>query len=400
MPSGAVPNPILYQHVFGDWYMGMDYVNVINPYTLSTAPSQTPPLGNLFFFLLSGIGPKYAYLFYLCLATFLWVSIFRRVFKSNHVLFTVLASTCYVFVTLPAIISFDRGSLHYLAFALIGVAWIAYQDNKLLLASFTFICAISMKPQLALILLLLLANKEYLRIFKVTVMTIGINLILLVFYEGSITATFAGYIKATLFFTSANASGYMLDSASLTGFFLRRIENRKGSDFVSNWILNNEHFLSLIGLALILIMLPLLFSKFVSQRVKVFLVLSLTSLVVPVSMAYTMMWGSLAIIAFISDTFDFKINSKKITKQRSKRNDKRLDQNLNRWKLSDFTSFICITLILTPSFMYHWTGARNISFARDRYQYLVLAVVVLCYFEIFKKRLNIRFFQLISEHDK
>jgi hypothetical protein len=229
------------------------------------------------------------------------------------------------------------------------------------------------------------------RLVKLILSTLGINLFLLLFYDGGFIASLKGYINATLFFASSKAGGYMLDSASMTGFVLRRIENRKGGPYVMEWISSNSHILSLIGISTLLVILPVLFSKIISDRVKFFLILSLTSLVTPVSMAYTMIWASLAVVPFLCN--DFNIESNKV---RTKKNlGKKIKEHVlsktyvKNWSTSDYVAFFCIAFILTPTFWLHWTGARNISLPRDRYPYLVVAVLAISYIEIIAaSRLN------------
>ena len=398
MPSGRNPLPILYEHVFGDWYMGMDYVNLPNPYTITNSPSQTPPVGNLFLYLLSPLGQRYGFAVFLCLVTIIWLWIFKKVFSSEPLLFVFLSAALYFFLTLPTVVSFDRGSLHILAFGLLGTAWIKYTENKFSISAILFILAVSMKPQLSLVLVLLLVNKDFIRFIKIILWTLATNLILLLFYEGEFLKTLTGYLKATAFFASSKAGGYMLDSASMTGFVLRRIENRKGQAYVIDWINSNDQVLSIIGITTILFILPVLFSSRISHRVKFFFVLSLTSLAAPVSMAYTMVWGSLAIIPFLTRAFDIptKFNvAKKITGERANSCESELESS-RQWSISDYTSFLCVALILTPSFMLHWTGVRNISFSRDRYPYLVFLTLFISYMEIFLGSKLISFRKLIE----
>jgi hypothetical protein len=101
-------------------------------------------------------------------------------------------------------------------------------------------------------------------------------------------------------------------------------------------------------------------------------------------MAYTMVWGSLAIIPFLTRTFDIPLKGSRTTTNNVKKRKEHLRfvTPIDHWRASDYMSFLCIALILTPTFMLHGTGIRNISFARDRYQYLVLLTLLLAYIEI------------------
>ena len=113
-------------------------------------------------------------------------------------------------------------------------------------------------------------------------------------------------------------------------------------------------------------------------------------------MAYTLIWASLAIIPFLTQRFNFR-RTAIVDEIHEGKNQSNGTNNINPavekvWHISDFLSLLVITIILTPSFVVHWTGTRNISFSRDYYPIIVLLVCVVSYLEIIntirKKKLD------------
>ncbi len=386
-------SPILYKHFFGDWQNLLDVASQPNPYLLPSGPSQTPPLGNLFLNVLGVLGPRFSFLMYSLATLIIWVWLFRKVLQSYPWLYAILSVSLYFILALPTIHSFDRGSLHILAVGLIGVAWIKYSEEKYTFAGILFILAVSMKPQLSIFLLLLILKKDFRNIFRVILVTVSLNFLLFFYYVGQPIKSFIGYLDGTLFFASSNSSGYILDSASLMGFLVRRIESIYGIDYAEQWITDQSAFLILPGLALILMVLPILYFSSVNQRVKIFLVFSLFSLVVPASQHYTLTWASLAIIPFLTDRFNFraKIPIGAIDTGAENQNN---SPRMHNWRASDFLSLVTITFVLMPSFALQFTGTRSIPISRDFYPYLVVLTILIAYLENFvfpnrKKKSNL-----------
>ena len=386
LPSGNAPQVILYKHFFGDWENLLDLARSANPYLNPDAASQTPPIGNLILKILSNFGAKYSFALFTIVSAIVWLWLFQKVFKEQVFFFASLSIIFYVGLTLPVIYSFDRGSLHIFAFGLVGMAWYLYTIKKDIGAVTVFIIAVSLKPQLLLVLLLLLINRDLLKLLKSIILVITSNILGLLYFEGNPWQSIQGYVKGTLFFTSKDSLGYTLDSASLSGFLLRRYEGESSSENLSSWLIDQKFGLLIPGLVLILIILPILLANTINQRVKIFLVLSLTSLVVPASMAYTMIWASLAIIPFLTRRFNFRsiVNVGEINAERNQSDSpNNFNPAVNKvWHISDFLSLLVITLVLTPSFIVHWTGVRNISFSRDYYPVVVLLVIIVSYLEI------------------
>jgi hypothetical protein len=381
--------PILYKHYFGDWQNVLDIASQSNPYLLQGGGSQTPPLGNIFLNALSILGPRYSYFIFLGVTLLVWTWLFRKAIQGYPFLYTILAVSLYFILTLPAIYSFDRGSLHIFAVGVIGIAWRKYLEERYLFAGAFFILAVSLKPQLSVFLLLLLLKLDYRNVLRALLGTVFINsVILLVFFSQPIKSA-VGFLKGTLFFATANSSGYILDSASLMGFLSRRIESVYGSDNALRWLSDQNQFLLIPSIILIFAVVPVIFFSKVNQRVKIFFVLSLFSLAIPASMHYTLTWASLAIIPFLSNQFDIApsgvnelVRSRVKNYKKTKNNPSPISSN---WQLSDFIGLLTIALLLSPSFMVYWTGARNTSVIRDLYPCMVLVTIVIAYLENFVK---------------
>jgi hypothetical protein len=106
-------------------------------------------------------------------------------------------------------------------------------------------------------------------------------------------------------------------------------------------------------------------------------------------MHYTLTWASLAIIPFLSNQFDIApsgvnelVRSRVKNYKKTKNNPSPISSN---WQLSDFIGLLTIALLLSPSFMVYWTGARNTSVIRDLYPCMVLVTIVIAYLENFVK---------------
>ena len=387
MLSPETLTPILYKHYFGDWQNLLDVANQSNPYLLPNGPSQTPPLGNIFLKLLSTAGPRYSYMIFLGITLIIWIWLFRKATKSHPVLYTLLAVTLYFILTLPAIYSFDRGSLHIFAVGLIGVAWGMYLEKRHLISVAYFILAVSIKPQLSILLLLLLFRLDFRKIARAIIATISVNFILILIFFAQPFRSAVGFLNGTLFFTNANSGGYILDSASLMGFLSRRIEGRYGTEHALNWMTEHSEYLLVPSAILVLIIVPIMFFKPINQRVKIFLVLSLLSLVIPASMHYTLTWASLAVIPFLTNKFNFEMkdSEKRIDNEEKsfKKQSKLVIPYTSKLHVSDYLSLLTITLLLSPSFAVYWTGARDTSIIRDLYPFMVFVTIFIVYLENF-----------------
>jgi len=379
--------PIIYKHYFGDWQNLIDVARQANAYLLSNGPSQTPPLGNMFLSAISILGMKYSYFIFLGATLLIWIWLFRKATQIYPVLYSILAVSLYFILTLPAIYSFDRGSLHIFAVGIIGIAWWKYLEKRYLFAVAFFILAVSMKPQLSIFLLLLLFQRDFRNILRAILATVCINVVLLFLFFDQPFRSAIGFLKGTFFFAGANSGGYILDSASLMGFISRRIESKNGTDFALEWMTDQSAFLMAPSVILILMITPTIFFSKINQRVKIFLILSLFSLVIPASMHYTLTWASLAVIPFLSNHFNSTskhyegcVQNEKKEREKDR---KSISSIFTNWHVSDFLSLLTITLILSPSFAVYLTVTRNISIIRDFYPILIFAVIIIVYVENF-----------------
>jgi hypothetical protein len=379
--------PIIYKHFFGDWQNLIDVARQADPYLLSNGPSQTPPLGNMFLSAISILGMKYSYFIFLGATLLVWIWLFRKATQIYPVLYSILAVSLYFILTLPAIYSFDRGSLHIFAVGIIGIAWWKYLEKRYLFAVAFFILAVSMKPQLSIFLLLLLFQRDFRGILRAILATVSTNIVLLFLFFDQPFRSAIGFLNGTSFFASANSGGYILDSASLMGFISRRIESNNGTDFALKWMTEQSMFLMAPSVILILIITPTIFFSKINQRVKIFLILSLFSLVIPASMHYTLTWASLAVIPFLSNHFNSNSKHYEGCVQNEKKgrgkDRKSISSIFTNWHISDFLSLLTITLILSPSFAVYSTGIRNTSIIRDLYPILIFAVIIIVYVENF-----------------
>ncbi len=301
LPSNISAVPILGKHFFGDWQLDTVWaIDPNNPYISEVMPSRTPPLG---LFLTSILGlPGIVVGWYLfTFLTFFLVYKFFKICTNGLNISQKLILAIFVFVFNAAIIvSLDRGSSHVLAFTCVGLSIYYFKVGNLRYATIYYLIATAFKPQFIVMLLILIGIQKTSRILWLLVAPIFINIMFMFAFYHPVRESFIGYLKGSSVFTTGggdqNAAGLIADSVSIVGFISRIIEAINGWGSSIEWIqANGVLFLMIALLWLLIVVLTLVYAK-VSWRIRVVLVLSSMSLVLPSSGIYTLGWSFVAVL--------------------------------------------------------------------------------------------------------
>ena len=301
VPNNVSIQPIFGIQYFGDWILNLAWSKDPNCYLLSTSKCQTPPLGNLIFHLMSTFGYSLSYLIWTLMAGLLyWLGI-KKLFRNISILTRLNIFLVLVLFTNGNIVSFDRGSVHFLVFSLVLTAYLKYQEGHFAQALIIYIIAISLKPQVTFCLVFLLFLKRYRHFIFSLFCAFLTNLIALLFFQGGYVDSLKGYLNATLSYTGSPATYPQIASSdSLIGIFTRYRELFKGSSSTIPFLANYRAFLILPGLVWLVLISILLMLRLVSENVGLLISLSSVSFVVPASNSYTLGWFSVAALLILA----------------------------------------------------------------------------------------------------
>jgi hypothetical protein len=390
MPSGGVAKPLFGLHTFGDWTMALDYGRIANPFVIPTYPSQTPPVGVIFFSLMNAFSGTFGLFLIFTIALALFAHGYYSLIRGSSALIKFVSVIFGVVLTLPTIISFDRGALYFFVFGLVVESYtLLVQDKNPKISFLLFALAASLKPQLLVLSLFLLLQRRYRTFLYCNALIILANLVAFMTFPGSILKSIGGYIRALSGFTSDYFSGLILDSASLGGFIARLEERWHGTKYAFKFLHSYSHFVMLPGLLWLFFVILVCSTNFVSYRSKLVLLLTCTSLIVPASMSYSLAWSSFAFLIFISTARKVSVTSqpfaskkhgksalqkthkKGIDSQRSKRFVSSMFESSTieseKWRTTDWLLLFVVLLCVTPTFARWGDEIRSLSLGRDWY---------------------------------
>ena len=300
-PPGTFSNPILFLHHFGDWTIELAYSIFQRPYDPTLfIPSPTPPFGLVLLRIISVVGPKLSFAILTTVTVSLWWLVIYHFNSSRSLLGKFQILIFVVLLTLPSIFTFDRGAVHLFLFGLIGYSLAQYQRGKRLVPLVAFICAVSFKPYLIVLVLWLLRDRKYRQLIYTVAIAVGVNLISMAFYAGNIFNGLVDYIHAAKGYTSGFIIPWVLDSASFMGFLAKVNRGLFGSGSGENFLHRYIGFSWIFALIYILLLVILILDKNVPDFLIATLLLSIGSLIVPPAMEYTLVWASLAMIFVLS----------------------------------------------------------------------------------------------------
>lgn len=303
MPFDVPPTENLISlHHFGDLMLAMGFGLTNNPY-LVELPSQTLPIGHIFFRFLASWGyyPGLWIFIVLSLGAICFTSwtVLKHLTISQRIVFTIL--TCGL--SLGTVTSLDRGALALFCIGAIGISFILANKNHAIWASIILIVVISIKPY-CVILLFYPLLKGKLKFAMLTMVSAFIfNIVYMSTLPGGLVLSIQGFLKGMSRYSgdTGEFAGITLGSSGLFG-----ATNRLISIFVGP-VASSEimgHFLTFAlpaGALILLIICILVASANIPYWASLPLLLSATMFVVPSSMIYTTSWASLAAIYFAAE---------------------------------------------------------------------------------------------------
>ena len=343
-PPGTESSAILHLHHFGDWTLGLAYSLYSDPYDPGLhIPGITPPLGLLIFSFFAILGTKMSYFVFLVLTLWLWVRLIAMIFPKETLLEKVIILAFFVLLTMPTLYAVDRGAVHLFLFGLIGNSFQALSVGRKKQAAIMFIVAVSFKPYLIFLSVYLLRNlrikpKEKITVlFKLWASIAILNMIALVFYSRNLLDGIKDYVSATLAYSSDFIVPWVMDSHSIMGFISKTIEGLDSSESATRFLSENLQWSFVPATVLIFLVGVVAISSYTPEILAIPLILSLSSLIAPPSMEYTLTWGSLAAVLVLS-----------------KISESQFQLNWNEFellhKIAFFLIAIAIALVLMPYF--------------------------------------------------
>ena len=322
MPPGTEAKPLLGSHYFGDLLINIAYGNINNPYdgTLHL-PSQTPPIGLLFFQIFEILGEKYILALFLFISSISFLYIFINLrskgsnFRDNSLLF-LLVITSY-----PLLIEIDRGSVYLICLALLLFAFMKYDEDKVFLPMLIGVLACSIKPHLVLIIALFLVLVKRIKYLIIFSFALGImNLVsLVIFFEGKLYNQVTDYIQASGRYMGEPGSnlneffiGLIANSSSLVGMIGKIIGNVYGPEIQISLLTQYSTYLYVPGMIYLFIVVVIVKSKIVENWLKFGFVFSMCSFFVPASGPYSLLWTIPAIL-ILGESSDLSNKFNRIT---------------------------------------------------------------------------------------
>lgn len=310
MPPGFASNPIVGLHHFGDWTLNVGWAMYENCYTLQNFACQQPPLGNWILRLLGSVDSNFgfAYLVWLGVAVFIYIKLINSFLTDANLTQKIQAFFLFVIVTPGNLISLDRGSLHFMAYGLLGMAILKCLQKSNTESLIFFTLSVSLKPQLILVCLFLLTYRKFKPVLLAFAIPIGTNLILMATFPGNYFTNIRAYLQASNGYVSGvDSFGNMMNGVSFIGLLSRFYENQNGWGSTSTILEKYSESLFLPGLIyIILVSLFMFFSKS-SLPIKALAAFSMTSFTVPSSGGYLLGWSTILFFLLCSKIPGFNL---------------------------------------------------------------------------------------------
>lgn len=312
MPNGRVEQPILGGHFFGDWMLNIAWAQTPNCYLIQEFPCQTPPLGNIILKIFGYLGFGFGFFSWTLIAFAIYWFVIKKMFRTLSWLLKINIFLVFILITNGNIVSLDRGSPHFMVFALMLISYFFYENGDKKRALFFILIAISIKPQALLCLVYLLSRREYRDLIKVITIAFSVNLFSLALFPGSLLESLKGYLSATRSYTgSPNTLELIASSDSIIAIVMRWRELFRSSTSTIEFLSRYQDLLILPGLLWILIVSLILILSRPTPLVSIALSLSMFTFVVPASNSYTLGWVSILALLFLRDKLSNLTNSNK-----------------------------------------------------------------------------------------
>jgi hypothetical protein len=316
MPDGSTPQPIFFQHYFGDWLIRFSYANLDNPYDQRLLfPEVFPPFGILFFRLLGFIPPIISYVIFNIITFLVWIKVLSIYFSKKSILEKILFLFVFVVFTLPAIFNFDRGSVFVFIYG--TVALILYwdsQNTKKMWVIILFTIVVSLKPYLLILILWWVRRKKIKLASLMLLVPILCNVLSCWFFSIQL-AVLKDYYQTALFFKGGLFQYGILDQLNLIAWIARVYalfhDHKSTGEFLIQISLYKDAISIVIGLVLIIVVT----SKHVPNKLALVILLASTPMFIT-SMQYTLSVFSLIVLVLISNSL-YEVNSDVLSRKPS-----------------------------------------------------------------------------------
>jgi hypothetical protein len=371
MPPGLKSEAILHLHHFGDWTLGIGYALTSNPYSQDLEiPAPVPPFGLVVMKLFALVGFQISYLIFVALTMLIWVSLVNKLFNEKTSKERLVILFFFVAFAAASIFAVDRGAAHLFLIGLIGHAYILFDRKRYIYAFLCILVAASFKPYMILMLLWAVRKGQISRSVKAFAAILIINLLSLLSITGNLYTGLIQYFRASNNYANEFIIPWITDGASPLSFVFKTIESIRGNEDGIAFLEVAVNYSGLIGISILTIFLPLIINKKIPEFVAAVLLLSLNSLVIPASMAYTLVWGSLGALIFMKEIERYP----------------RINPKINL-ALVYFTA-ILLLIVITPYFgqlpLLSGGARKNVN----QYFYIIplSIIVVLSYISILQKK--------------
>lgn len=302
MPPGLKSEAILHLHHFGDWTLGIGYALTSNPYSQDLEiPAPVPPFGLVVMKLFALGGFKISYLIFVVLTMLIWVNLVNKLFNAKTSKERLVILFFFVVFAAASIFAVDRGAAHLFLVGLIGHAYYFFDRNRYTYAFLCILIAASFKPYMILMLLWAVRKGHIKKSLEALTTILVINVLSLFVITGNLFTGVVQYFRASNNYASEFIIPWITDGASPLSFVFKTIESIRGNEEGIAFLEVAVNYSGLIGISILIIFLPLILNKNIPEFVAAVLLLSLNSIVIPASMEYTLVWGSLGALIFMKE---------------------------------------------------------------------------------------------------
>ncbi len=306
-PSGIKAIPIIGNHYFGDFQLGLLYSSLENPYQGNLLlPYGYPPVVHQILKPISKLDLQVAFLGYLLmiiLILYWFVNLLSRELGENRNRFKLI-SLLICGLSTPLAVALDRGNFVIFSITFATIAVYLGLSNKRIISNQQFIAAIllaaaiNLKAYVAVIVILMICLRKIRFAFLSVIFTLLPNILLSFMYPGSFLQVTRKFIQS-LFYYSENPDPYFALSGNSQiagiGRFMEVILNMNPHEFV----VNINSFNLLLGMIWLGLTIFLVMDKEMPTNLRIIIILSNLQFFSPVSMFYTGIWSMFSLLLLL-----------------------------------------------------------------------------------------------------
>ena len=315
IPNNLNISPIFQGHFFGDFQLGLKYSSFDNPYAMKQLlPYGYPPEIHQIFYFLSKFDMKLIFIIYL-LSILLIISWF--IFKISKVMdqitknsFRIASILIFGFST-PLIVGIDRGNFVVLAITLTVISlYFTVNDNSTglkqkIISALLLSLAINLKAYVVVFIVILIVLKKWIEAALSISFVVIPNILLSLNYPGGPLGVLITYVDSLLYYSDNPDPYFSLSGNSVIAGIGRFMEVVMLID-PHPFILNINKFGILIGLIWLLCTLILIREKNLPNSIKISIALSNLQFFAPVSMFYTGLWSTFALLILTRELLEIQ----------------------------------------------------------------------------------------------